>query len=230
MLDSHPHISCGPETHFLSGFEQLLNRWNTLRRYGFDQEYWYEKIAAFFDEFQQDYAVRRGKQRWADKTPAYSLHLDFIDKVFPSSQVVHIIRDGRDVVASHRSSWGYKPAVGAADKWRRFVTGARAAGRQLGESRYHEVRYEDLVAEPERALRTLLDFLGEPWDDAVLAYDRADHDVYETYADETQSHREADRDPALVYRSSVRHGQDLDPVLRVIFWLRAGRLARSLGY
>ena len=35
-----------------------------------------------------------------------------------------------------------------------------------------EVRYEDTVADMERQARTVLQFLGLPWDDAVLEYQR----------------------------------------------------------
>jgi hypothetical protein len=230
MLDSHPAISCGPETHFIGVLEQVMNRWPALERYGFDQDYWYDKLAELVHSFQHDYATRRGKQRWADKTPRYSLHLPFIDRLFPSSQVIHLIRDGRDVVASHRDSWGYKSALGAPDKWRRFIEAARQWGATAPPERYTELRYEELVADPERELRRILDFLGEPWDPAVLAHDRAEHDVYGSYAGGTEARRAQDQVDDVVYRSRVGRGRDLDPALRSLFKARAGGLARQLGY
>lgn len=230
MLDSHPAISCGPETHFVAPLQQVMDRWPALSRFGFEREYWYEKLADFVDSFQSDYARRRGKRRWADKTPLYALHLDFVNDLFPRSQVVHLIRDGRDVVASHRDSWGYRSALGASDKWRRFVTAARSFGDRAEPDRYLEIRYEDLVDDPEATMRATLAFLGEAWDDAVLRYDDAAHDVYPGYAAVTDEHRRSDGDESLIYRSRVSGGGRLDPVLRQLFTVRAGRLAAELGY
>src|SRR5439155_14058081 len=93
ILDSHPDISCGDETHVLGPMERMLDRWPALERYGFGRDYWYQKMANFFESFQREYAERRGKRRWADKTPEYSLSLDFINELFPTCQVVHIIRN-----------------------------------------------------------------------------------------------------------------------------------------
>src|SRR6266540_3137780 len=147
--------------------------WKRLAQYGFPKQYWHEHIAGMFDAIKSDYARRAGKSRWADKTPRYALTLPFIDRLFPTCQVVHVIRDGRDVVASHRVRWGYLAALKAVRKWPHYVHSARAAGAAMTPDRYHELRYEDLVSEPEKTLRELLDFLDEPWDSAVLAHDRA---------------------------------------------------------
>ena len=41
-------------------------------------------------------------------------------------------------------------------------------GRKLGPDRYHEVRYEDFTAEPEKKMRELCEFLGLTFDDTLL--------------------------------------------------------------
>ena len=41
------------------------------------------------------------------------------------------------------------------------------------------MRYKDVVNQMERTVRTILEFLGEPWDDSVLGPDKAPHDVAE---------------------------------------------------
>ena len=46
----------------------------------------------------------------------------------------------------------------------RFVGAGRAAGRHLDRGTYMEVGYEDLLAEPERIMRAVCDFLGESFD------------------------------------------------------------------
>src|SRR6266508_118853 len=211
ILDAHPNISCGPETRFLTDLAHVTTgSWKRLAQYGFPKQYWHEHIAGMFDAIKSDYARRAGKSRWADKTPRYALTLPFIDRLFPTCQVVHVIRDGRDVVASHS---------------------VRAAGAAMTPDRYHELRYEDLVSEPEKTLRELLDFLDEPWDPAVLAHDRAPHDVPERYRDLASSRRRSAGEGGAIYRSRVgAHRRELDPLLRLLLRVVNGRTLRELGY
>src|SRR6266542_1835989 len=130
ILDAHPNISCGPETRFLTDLAHVTTgSWKRLAQYGFPKQYWHEHIAGMFDAIKSDYARRAGKSRWADKTPRYALTLPFIDRLFPTCQVVHVIRDGRDVVASHRVRWGYLAALKAVRKWPHYVHSARPLPR-----------------------------------------------------------------------------------------------------
>ena len=234
ILDAHPNVSCGPETLFLVEFAERLTgarHWQHLAQFGFPKEYWQERVAELFDAVQGDYARRRGKARWADKTPRYAVHLDQIDALFPTCQVVHVIRDGRDVVASHRDRWGWWAAVKAVKKWPYYLATARTAGAGLPAGRYHELRYERLVADPEATLRELLNFLGEPWDPAVLEHDKRPHDVPERYLAFASSRRVASAERPPIYRSRVGSGhKELDPLLKLLVKMVAGRTLNELGY
>ena len=233
LLDAHPRISCGPETRFLADLARITSpqAWPHMQQYGFPKEYWHRKFADLFDSFQTDYARRRGKTRWADKTPRYALCLEFLDQLFPTCQVVHVIRDGRDVVASHRDRWGYVSAVKASRKWPLYIRAARTVGARLAAGRYTEVRYEELVGDTEATIRKLLDFLGEPWDDAVLEYDRQPHDVQPRYLSFSSHRRAAAKEQGPIYRSRIgAYRRELNPLLRLLTRLVAGRTLRELGY
>jgi hypothetical protein len=233
VLDSHPSISCGPETRFLTELLAITSEenWPHMRQYGFPRTWWHERIAEFFASVHGEYARRRGKPRWADKTPRYALSVGGIAELFPTCQVVHVIRDGRDVVASHRHRWGYVAALKAVPKWRLYVETAQTAGAELGAGRYYEIRYEDLVTDTEATVRKLLDFLGEPWDDAVLDFERKPHDVQPRYATFASSRRAAIGDQRAIYRWRVgAHRRELDPLLRALFRLVCGRTLHKLGY
>jgi hypothetical protein len=232
MLDAHPRISCGPETRFLADLERIVGRdWKRLSQYGFSQEEWLTRIASFFDGFQADYARQHGKVRWADKTPLYALSLGFITRLFPDCQVVHVIRDARDVAVSHRKRFGYWSCVKSAVKWPRYIEAARAVGRGLPADRYYELRYEDVVADPATTVRSLFDFFGEPWEPAVLDYDKHSHDVPEKYTAEAAKRRRASRTSSAVYRSRVgAHSRELDPLTRLLIWRFGRSTLRELGY
>jgi hypothetical protein len=122
--------------------------------------------AAFLDTLFGLYAQQHGAVRWGDKTPIYASYIDLIHRIFPRAQFVHIIRDGRDAALSMLDKWGDELHIDiyfAARNWVRRIRAAQAAGAQLGPEQFYELYYEDLVREPERELRRLCNFLGEPY-------------------------------------------------------------------
>ena len=233
ILDSHARISCGEETHFLRDLEAIVGRnWPLVSTYELPRVWWLAHIRGLYADFQAEVLARSGKARWAEKDPTYTLHLPFIEELFPDACFVHLLRDGHDVVASFRDRWGYTSAVRAArTEWARYVTAARELGARLPRERFLELRYEQLVADPEREGRRLFDFLGETWEPAVLDFDPAEHQATERYRWFTAQRRQAGGDDATIYRSRVGAGaSSLDPLLRTILRQRHGRLLRELGY
>ncbi len=232
ILDSHSKISCGAETHYLLGLAPIVGgRWDAMSRYGFDREYWLDKIAAFHSSAHEEYAQRRGKARWADKTPQYGRILGFLDELYPDCQMIHVIRNGLDVVASHKDRWGYGSARGATRNWRDDILTIRDQAAALPETRYTEVRYESLVAEPEKTVRAVLEFLGEDWEDGIIDYEQHDHGRGTFGPSHTSKRRDEGGEASTVYRSRVGvGGKELDPLLRLLFRKRSGKLQRELGY
>lgn len=118
------------------------------------------------------YAGRFGKPRWGDKRPAYLRHLPELLRLFPDAQIITIMRDGRDCVASLKeASWYSSGFAEAVDTWARAADFSERAARRLGPGSYHVVRYEDLVADPETHLRVVCDFLEEDYDPAMARPD-----------------------------------------------------------
>ena len=233
ILDSHPRISCGAETHFLRDLEAIVGRnWDLVATYGLDREWWLSRIRDLYADFQAEVLGRSGKARWAEKDPTYTLHLAFIEELFPDAVYVHLLRDGHDVVASFRDRWGYRSAARAArTEWARYVRAARALQRRLPGERFLELRYEELVADPEAQGQRLFAFLGEDWDASVLDFDPAEHRATERYRRFTAGRREAGGDGSTIYRSRIgTGGSSLDPLLRGLLRRRNGDLLRELGY
>jgi Sulfotransferase family len=134
-----------------------------------------EAIAAIYEA----YADAAGKPRWGDKTPMYMRHLALLDELFPHAQYVHLIRDGRDAALSFLQmpegtftrTWAHpRTPAQFACLWRREVADARSLGDRVGATRYHEVRYEALVADPDATVRGICAFAGIPFDSAMLDY------------------------------------------------------------
>src|SRR4051794_23401536 len=102
-----------------------------------------------------------------ERSPMDTDVLDLIGDVYPDATVVHIIRDGRDVARSLVSQhWGPASIAEAAGEWRDAVERARRAGAAL--AHYHEVRYEELLANSAEGVRALYEAIGfDTSDDAI---------------------------------------------------------------
>jgi len=192
MLDGHPSLAVPDESHFIVSVHRShaarrdpqLALHRALRherflRWGLDRSLvcelaavapprsYSEAMALIFAA----YAQREGKPRWGDKTPPYATKLPLLSALFPTAQFIHLIRDGREVAASlfaHR--WGPTTPIACASYWRAQVGAARRDGLALGPERYQEVRLEQLIAEPERVLREICKFIGEPYSPLMLGY------------------------------------------------------------
>jgi hypothetical protein len=114
------------------------------------------------------------KTRWVDGTPEYSFHICGLRKLFPQARFVHLVRDVRAVIRSmvnfHRVA-GFQLVADEEDAyryWFRTVTACLTAERAYGPSVVHRIRYADLIESAESTMRSLLDFLGEPYMEGCL--------------------------------------------------------------
>ncbi|TDC17441.1 sulfotransferase [Actinomadura bangladeshensis] len=114
------------------------------------------------------YARLHGKPRWGDKRPSYARYAGPLLRMFPDAQFVHLVRDGRDCVASLLEMPWYDGDVHhAVSLWRETIDQGRRLAARLGPDTYYELQYERLVADPADELTRLCGFLGEDFDPAM---------------------------------------------------------------
>jgi hypothetical protein len=209
MLDAHPDLAIPPETHFIPKVIKAVDegrdplpeilehrRWPD---FGLDADELRRRLdrrrspsaAHTLREFYGLYASKQGKPRWGDKSTNYIRKMKPIARTLPEARFVHLIRDGRDVALSQVAvHFGPDSIEGAAEKWRSEVEKARRQGPKLGH--YLELRYEDLIADPEPVLRQVCDATELEWDDAMLSYqDRAGERIAEIVRDFDRGEGEA---------------------------------------
>jgi hypothetical protein len=145
-------------------------------------------LATFAGSLFEQYALAQGKVRWADKTPQYVQCLPELWEMFgPGARFILVVRHGLDVAYSLSDANRHYPAidreveraggnvaVGSARFWAR-QNEAIEAFRTAHPDACIRFRYEDLTADPEGTLRPVFEFVGEPWEPALLEYDRFPH-------------------------------------------------------
>jgi tetratricopeptide (TPR) repeat protein len=114
-------------------------------------------------------------ERITDKMPHNFLHLGLIALLFPAGRIIHTVRDARDCCLScyFQPFVGHHPYaqdLGDLGAYYREYRRLMAHWTGVLDIPVLEVRYEDLVAEPEAHSRRMIDFLGLPWDDACLRF------------------------------------------------------------
>lgn len=105
---------------------------------------------------------------WGDKSPLSTDYMDLIYPVFPDAKYLGLVRDGRDVIAS---IYKKNPDAGvpyATKKWNHAIAMQEKLRKKLGPDQFMQVRYEDLVSEPNKVTPEICDFLGVPFDDSIL--------------------------------------------------------------
>jgi hypothetical protein len=126
-------------------------------------------------------AIDAGNDMWVEKTPHHIDHLNVIARHVPGARFIHVLRDGRDVVASQYHAQQQDPEF-----WREWSTEKMAETwnvdvmRSLAHADRPDhllVSYESLITDPERELTRASVFLRMDYErsmlDHTLAAERA---------------------------------------------------------
>jgi hypothetical protein len=272
MLDAHPQLAIPAETHFIPKLIRRLRepdavaadddekrrialelivehpRWEALGVERFDLERRLERSQPFAvsDAARAVHLVnaeRAGKPRWGDKSPSYLRNMTRIEPVLPEARFIHLIRDGRDVALSLAEvSWGTSDVSEAAERWATEIRRGRRHAARLPEGDYLELRYEDLVADPEASLRRVCEAIELPFDPAMLAHEEG---AAERLDEIVRDSRHAGGGAVSAAERAAQHRLAAEPTRgdRVGRWRRemseadrrrfeasAGRLLERLGY
>ncbi len=230
VLDSHENLAMAPET----GLARLILAHEHVPFWKFGGE-WYSRLGlsaddldaelrAFYGGLYLRFAQRRGAQRWGDKTPFHTWHMDRLARVFPDAALIGTVRHPGAVALSLQERFGFTWQAGVRH-WVRSTTEMVYRGSRLGD-RFLLCRYEDLVTDPESPLRELFAWLGEPWQPRVLAF----HEVHRARGTDprvegrTRSDRPIDSDRVARWTLSV------DEPGREVLRAQTAALAALLGY
>ncbi|GGD49785.1 sulfotransferase family protein [Muriicola marianensis] len=203
MLHAHSELTSAPESHFFRSylskegktamfekkgskeFTKILRNDRHFQRLELNPGSFKALEGATFNmadvytEINEQLKNRNRKSRLVDKDPRNLENISSIHSHFPQAQIIHIIRDPRDVVYSKlKANWSSKrpywlhAMIGEAQ----MKHGLKSADRLKSVS-YYRLRYEDLLEDPEETLKGLCDFLGIAFEEGMLRFNDAAKDL-----------------------------------------------------
>src|SRR5436190_2685659 len=154
---------------FLSIIGQSINELIVSHRRQFESMNLRRQAGWSTAPFEISRSSKEPKSRWVDGTPEYAFYICGLRKLFPQALFVHLVRDVTDVVRSLLNFFpdGRNRLVAneqaAYEYWLRKVNCCVEAEEAYGPEVVYRMRYSRIVEQPESAMRSLLDFLGEPY-------------------------------------------------------------------
>lgn len=189
LLAAHPEIVSFPESHF---FRHLNPHATWRRRLGLARPTTREHLEEFYDKIGREdgvcvspgpftlrmkrytrasirtldnKAVESGANYWLEKTPMHLHHIPLIERYVSNTQFIHLVRDGRDVVASmhkvtheYPNEWGGERSI--EECLRRWTGDIERTRRHAEKPEHHVVRYRDIAKAPGETLHLLCSALG----------------------------------------------------------------------
>jgi hypothetical protein len=132
-------------------------------------------LRELIDSMFSSYCASEGKTIWGDKSLFFG-SIDILNALFPDSRFVHIVRDGRDVFDSWRKMDPTKnnAAVIALD-WSYKLYKIECSLKKLAPERQLTIRYEDLIENPEGAIKTVCSSIGVEYETGMLEFHKTSH-------------------------------------------------------
>jgi hypothetical protein len=170
-----------------------------------------------------------------DKNPIYSIYAGRLRKIFPEAKFICIIRDYRDNFVSIQKLAEKEIAVEApnlslqAGRWRYFIRLYLRCKRRFPD-RYYILRYEDLVTDQEKTVKSLCDFLEIGYDPSVFDFYKKKDEVSEIYSNTIwDKFHENLLKPVNTGRMNTWQDKLTDEQVRMADQI-AGKYADKLGY
>lgn len=182
ILDVHPNIRCGPETKIIPRMLNFLNTYlkpmgvrHDLNEAGIDQSLIEEATSSFIYQI-VDKRQNSKNERACLKDPDILYHMKYLHGLFPNAKFIHMYRDGRSAAYSFMLKVKEKNIT--VSKFLRYLRVWDVYNMQIdrdcrffGSKYCLQVKYEDLVQEPEQVLRRVMNFLNESWTGELLKHE-----------------------------------------------------------
>lgn len=116
-------------------------------------------------------ASQTGASYWLCKSMKNMLYAEGIESTGIRPYYVYLYRDGRDVALSFKKAIvGEKHIYALAQNWKKDQEAALSLKERTAPDHFFMLNYETLIANPEKVMRELCDYLHLPYTDKVMDY------------------------------------------------------------
>ncbi|WP_257005040.1 sulfotransferase family protein [Streptomyces sp. Tue6028] len=215
LLNSHSQIRAPHEMHLRTVHVHLSRDFtaDAMRALELDKT---ELEHALWDRLLHLELTRSGKRIIVDKTPPNTLVWPRLHRCWPHARYILLLRHPGAVITSLMNRRTDPDHAEISAEVLDYSEKLEEARRNLDA---HVVTYEALTADPESTTRGICDYLGVPWEPAMLDYGAQDHGTFRPQlGDWSETIRSGRVQPARTADASVE------------LPLRLRQLARAWGY
>jgi len=231
MLNAHPDIDTVGEANILDVYKKLPLDNRELALKTFKDLYYKGELFEGYDLeektineiFEKEKSIenilrklvyhhfRNSREKYlCIKRPKWELAISSLDKIFPNSKIIYMIRDPRGMIAStkkYSSTIINAPQISRlASNWNRCIVSYESTRRRLP-SRIDIVRYEDLVENSRKELERLCEFLNIEFRESMLEFDKCTTGAYGNFPRHNSSFEK--KESELIFTSSVNKWKDV---------------------
>lgn len=177
-----------PMIHILNIDEDILS--NKLNQISYDSSYGDVCMAVYASC--RPFQKKENISLLASKNIPFTIQIPQLRKIFPGVKFIHISRDYRDnILSMKRVRFEARVTATLAYRWKYFQRKALQAFRQNDKDLFL-LRYEDFVAEPEKYVRDLCQFIGIDFRPCMMDFYNK-KDEYRQFSDLEQATRKEHR-------------------------------------
>ena len=192
ILNSHSKISFLPETQFLrnyvfkknvsinkSNYKEIISQLEKdprFSRLNICPKIVIEKSKNMIDVYRNItnfFLKNKNKEIIGDKDPKIIENIEVLNYFFPNSKIIHIIRDPRDVVLSRtKAKWSkkYPYFMHSIIYYLQMTLGRKMLYKYYNKNNFYEIKYEDLIKDPDYELKKICNFLEVEYENNILNY------------------------------------------------------------
>jgi hypothetical protein len=199
ILNTHSKIVVSPETHYFRKYwlndkqaslkkrVKLSKKFlacDEFKQFGFSIEEKKEIECEILESLksgkteilsniQTRYRLREKKPFWAEKTTAHLMYIPEIARLFPAGKFICITRDPRDICLSLKKvPFNAGSTMSIARRWKRYAS-RTSLYKDTYKNRFLEIRYEELIVNPEQVIKKICMFLGIDYESNMLNRNKA---------------------------------------------------------
>jgi len=185
------------------------------------------RLLEIFIRMHEYKCAQKNKSVWCCKSLESVIFLDAFEKEDYKPFIIYLERDGRDVAASFKKIMvGEKHIYHLASKWKKEQELALNYIASLPDDRFMVIKYEDLIANPEKIMRQLCDKIGLAYRDEILNYYASD----ESHKTAESGKMWANVTKPILKNNAHKFEKELSRDEIAIFETVAGDVLERLGY